>query len=250
MKFTPEVIAALQVLRDNAENDFERHRINVLERDLTAPPVVEVIDDEHQRFNGVIYREDKGGHYITNYPIHRAVYAYYRGEIPANYEIHHVDENKANNTLVNLQCLTKQEHRRLHNNQSLQEERICKICGKVFIVQKGCQKHVIYCSKKCQYEASRVKRICSLCGKEFLTTSWKPAEHCRSCARKLSWEKRRVQNPPRPLIKKHCPICGKLFVVDWTHKKTQCCSRACGHKLQWQKRKLQKNPSPSLFEIT
>ena len=36
MKFTPEVIAALNVLRNAAENDFERHRLDVLERDLAA----------------------------------------------------------------------------------------------------------------------------------------------------------------------------------------------------------------------
>jgi len=57
MKFTPEVVAALKVLRDNAETDFERHRIDVLERDLTAPPAPEVIDDKHQRFNGVTYMQ-------------------------------------------------------------------------------------------------------------------------------------------------------------------------------------------------
>lgn len=51
MKFTPEVQAALAVLRANAENDFEHHRLDVLERDLTAPPVVEVIDDKHQSLN-------------------------------------------------------------------------------------------------------------------------------------------------------------------------------------------------------
>jgi len=45
MKFTPEVIAALQVLRDNATNDFERHRLDVLERDLTATCVEKFNDN-------------------------------------------------------------------------------------------------------------------------------------------------------------------------------------------------------------
>lgn len=49
MEMTPEVITALTVLRNAAENDFERHRINVLERDLTSPPRVEVIDSAHQK---------------------------------------------------------------------------------------------------------------------------------------------------------------------------------------------------------
>ncbi|MBQ4495646.1 MAG: HNH endonuclease [Selenomonadaceae bacterium] len=237
MKFTPEVVAALAVLRNAAENDFERHRLDVLERDLTAPPVVEVIDDTHQRFNGVTYLKCKDGHYSKGAFIHRVVFAYYYGEIPEGYHVHHLDDNKTNNAIVNLQCLTKQEHRRLHNKQPLQKQCVCKTCGKIFIVQKECQKHTMYCSKKC---ASRIKRICSLCGKDFLTSSHKPVEHCRSCARKLSWEKRRVQNPIRPSCQKRCPICGKSFVVKIGHEKTQCCSRSCGHKLQWQTRKLQK----------
>ena len=55
MKFTPEVVAALEVLRAAAENDFERHRIDVLERDLHEPPKVEVIDDKHQRFADILF---------------------------------------------------------------------------------------------------------------------------------------------------------------------------------------------------
>ena len=41
MQMTDKVRVALAVLRDAAENDFERHRLDVLERDLTTPPVVE-----------------------------------------------------------------------------------------------------------------------------------------------------------------------------------------------------------------
>ena len=235
MKFTDEVRDALAVLRDAAENDFERHRIDVLERDLTAPPTVEILDDTHQKFDGVVFHTDRSGHYVTaSTGIHRFVWQYYHGEIPDGYHIHHVDENKTNNAVENLQCMTKQDHQSLHNKQPFYEERVCRTCGKIFIVQKACQKLAMYCSKKCQ---SKVNRICSLCGEEFLTTSYKPAEHCRSSARKVSWEKRRAQNPIRPSCQKRCPICGKSFVVKPGHEKTQCCSRSCGHKLQWQTRK-------------
>lgn len=81
MKFTPEVQAALQTLKDNAESDFERHRIAVLEKDLTEPPKVEIIDDTHQKFDGVIYYKDKHGHFNKGISIHRAVWRYYNGEI-------------------------------------------------------------------------------------------------------------------------------------------------------------------------
>ena len=81
MKFTPEVLAALATLRANVENDFERHRIDVLERDLTAPPVVEQVDENHQRVNGITFYRNKSGHYRwgspnrRNCPIFEACYA-------------------------------------------------------------------------------------------------------------------------------------------------------------------------------
>ena len=114
LKFTPEVIAALQTLKDAAENDFERHRINVLERDLTAPPKVEVIDDNHQKFDGITYCKDKSGHYRATFHIQRAVVTYYTGESLCGYDIHHVDFNPDNNSADNLIKLTRAEHQKLY----------------------------------------------------------------------------------------------------------------------------------------
>lgn len=100
MKFTPEVVAALKVLRANAENDFERHRIDVLERDFTAPPVVEVITSTRQKFGDVVYYKAKDEHYTTSAALHRVVWQYYHGDIPDGCQIHHVDENPSNNNVT------------------------------------------------------------------------------------------------------------------------------------------------------
>ena len=135
MKFTPEVVVALAVLRANAENDFERHRINVLERDLTAPPQVEVIDDTYQKFNDVVFHKNKQGHYVTSSTgIHRFVWQYYVGDIPEGYHVHHVDFDKANNQIENLQCLTKKEHSKIHRDKLPYFENICEVCGKTYVV--------------------------------------------------------------------------------------------------------------------
>ena len=48
MKNPERVDQLLAELRELADTDFERHRIDVLERDLIAPPQVEQIDDKHQ----------------------------------------------------------------------------------------------------------------------------------------------------------------------------------------------------------
>ena len=51
--------------------------------------------------------------------IHRMVWEYYNGEIPEGYVIHHKDENKLNNSIDNLQLLTRKEHKILHMKDTI-----------------------------------------------------------------------------------------------------------------------------------
>jgi len=209
MKFTPEVIAALAVLREHAENDFEHHRLDVLERDLTAPSTVEVIDDTHQKFNGVIYRKNKKGHYANFLPIHRAVWIYHNGEMPeGDYEIHHIDTDKANNDISNLQCLTKAEQHRVHMKTAPAREHICKNCGKK-VTSTSTKGHVGCYSKDCLHALSYKKRhetrTCALCGKKFSVYKYSHTKCCsQSCAAKL------LRSTPSNNVK-NCPVCGKEF---------------------------------------
>ena len=47
--------------------------------------------------------------------LHRLIFEDFYGPIPNGCEIHHKDENRINNCIMNLQCLTKTQHNRLHN---------------------------------------------------------------------------------------------------------------------------------------
>lgn len=52
--------------------------------------------------------------------LHRYVWQKERGEIPEGYDIHHLDGDKTNNTIENLECLPKAEHTKRyspHHNQ-------------------------------------------------------------------------------------------------------------------------------------
>lgn len=242
MKFTPEVIAALQTLKDATENDFERHRIAVLEKDLTAPPVVEIIDDKHQKFDGLIYHTKDNGRYNKNLQLHRMVYFYYYGEIPTNYEIHHIDSDPSNNHITNLQCLSKSEHCALHNEKAIEYKKICPNCGKVFSFSKRGKK--IFCSIKCsgEYHLKNPdlyeERKCEYCGKTFVVLKSSKVKCCsRACGTKLSWmNERKKQNIPEPLRKKTCPVCAKEFDVPKTNPKKTCCSRTCAYQYRKNKR--------------
>ena len=74
MQMNEQVLTALEVLRNFAENDFERHRIDVLERDFTEPPKAEVIDDKHQKFNDFVFYKDLREHYTLSISIQRFVW--------------------------------------------------------------------------------------------------------------------------------------------------------------------------------
>ena len=234
MKFTPEVIAALQTLKDAVESDFERHRIAVLERDLTEPPKPEIIDENHQKFSDLIFDKDHYGHFRKMFSIHRAVYIYYFGEIPAGYEIHHIDENKSNNDISNLVMLSKSEHQSLHHNGICYNKNKlvkCKNCGKK--VEKKDTGRNAFCSKKCRnefsYKNNQIILHCKYCGKEFSTWKYSGVECCSpKCAQNLLGETRREE--------RQCPVCGKTFETKKSAKKV-CCSYSCSGKLRWSKKK-------------
>ena len=134
MQMNEQVLTALEVLRNFAENDFERHRIDVLEKDLTNPPKVEIIDETHQKFNGVVYKTNTKGHYVNFNFIHRAVWIYYHGDIPTDdaYAVHHKNGVKADNDISNLSLLTKTQHNSIHLKNAPLRKYTCENCGKVF----------------------------------------------------------------------------------------------------------------------
>ena len=238
MIFTAEVKAALATLRNAAQNDFERHRLDVLEQDLTSPPTVEVIDDTHQKFNGIVYRKMKDGHFQSSSKIHRDVQKYFFGVIPDGYVIHHIDNNPANNDISNLQCITRIQHSKIHAEISgvkppphPLENYTCDYCGKKFTKQKRSAKWH-FCSRKCEsaymYRCleNQEKRTCAYCGKEFFVNKHATANCCcNSCAQKLRF----IGHSS----KKVCPVCGKTFETI-SSQDNVCCSHKCASTLMWQ----------------
>lgn len=229
MQFNEKVLTALEVLKDAAENDFEKHRIEVLIQDLTTPPKVEIIDDKHQSFNGITFTKKGGGHFATAISIQRYIWQYYNGEIHTDdtYDVHHKNLIKSDNDISNLQLLTKSEHQKLHNALA-RKSQICPVCGKEFTPKSPSDKR-IFCSQKCRGISLRkkpVEKVCPVCGKVFVAHQQRPRQVCCSCSCSA---KLRCKKLGLALLKeKTCPVCGKNFVPN--NRNQLCCSKSCAMK--------------------
>lgn len=67
-------------------------------------------------FNGIKFTLRNNGYYSRTDGdrglMHRYVWEFYKSKIPAGYDIHHIDHNKENNKIENLELYTKAEHSR------------------------------------------------------------------------------------------------------------------------------------------
>lgn len=81
--------------------------------------------------------------------VYEHVYVYWKhtGALPADDEVvHHVNENKRDNRIENLELKSRSEHSAHHNPTKERPERECEACGAGFRTRKKTQR---YCSRSC-----------------------------------------------------------------------------------------------------
>lgn len=139
-------------------------------------------------------KDDKTGYYLNSthrLRLHRYVYQCEVGEIPNGYEIHHIDLDKDNNVVSNLQLLSRSEHRKLHASLLTDEQREWKRNNLNTKARP----------KACEWHGSEAGR---------------------------KWHSEHAKNQIRPLKQFMCEICGSTF---YTHGTTgRYCSDACRAK--------------------
>lgn len=94
--------------------------IGLYANDIVVPKIYR----EYQMFDNRKFSLRNSGYFsLTNgcrMLMHRYVWEFYNGKIPSGFDIHHLDGNRRNNDIKNLECLPKAEHTRRyspHHNQ-------------------------------------------------------------------------------------------------------------------------------------
>ena len=191
-------------------------------------------------FNGLRFtRDDKNGYFLNStnrVRLHRYVWEYFNGEIPKGFQIHHVDEDKNNNDIDNLQLTTTSNHLRYHASERVKinpvwadrfQSKGTESAKEWHKSKEGIEWHKENYQKIKDKLHKKEQLECVQCGKGFTSIPRNGNSFCsNSC--KSKW--RRESGLDNEVRK--CEICAGEFTVN-KYSKTKTCSRSCGSKLIW-----------------
>ena len=193
---------------------------------------------ETQVFNGIEFYRTSSNDYFRHFEngkvilMHRYVWEFYNCKIPKGYHIHHIDGNKANNDISNLQLMKGVDHWKLHGRLLTDAEREWRRNNiKEKAIPKAIEWHKSDKGKewhKQQYQNTKdalhrtQTYVCLNCGKEF--TGEHGSKYCCNACKSAYRRKTGVD-----LVVRKCVVCGKEFSTN-KNRKGCCCSPTCRSK--------------------
>lgn len=87
--------------------------------------------------------------------VHRLVARAFLDGYSDDLQVHHINEDKADNRVDNLCLMTMREHQH-HHKQILPETKICEICGREFIPNPTKRRRAHVCSNECKLRLDKI----------------------------------------------------------------------------------------------
>lgn len=204
-------------------------------------------------YDGKKWTRNDRGYYIVSCKkyvgkkwLHQYVYEKEIGPIPKGCHIHHIDKNKDNNDISNLELVNPLEHGHRHTYRD-NPERIKKQIEHLDRIRpketyKWSQEPDL--EKREKHRATHkaamaliepVKYICENCGKEFMNTPNGIHRFCTNACKSAHRRRTGCDNKNRI-----CTNCGITFKVNY-YSKTKTCSRHCGNVMRAKTLKARKD---------
>ena len=168
--------------------------------------------------------------------MHRYVWEFYNGKIPKGYEIHHKDGDHSNNTIENLQCLSKAEHLKFHSETLSEEkrewyrnnlaEKARPKASEWHKSKEGSKWHTEHIMKQREKGAFEKNLVCVNCGKEFIGEKRGENAYCSNACKSAYRRKMGLD-----LVPAICTCCGKYFKTN-KFKPAKTCSRSCANRMR------------------
>jgi hypothetical protein len=185
-----------------------------------------------EHFGKKFYKDLQNGYWIsTDCPkirAHRWVWIKTHGVIPKGYHIHHINEDRSDNRIENLELIEKSRHIKHHwdkhpewrKKAQLHAEKIRPLTKEWHKSAEGRSWHkangiLAWIKKK------ERKGMCKICGTKFSTKTY----HQEFCSNKCKSAWRRKSGIDD--IEKECVKCSSKFKVN-KYSKQIYCSRICG----------------------
>lgn len=86
--------------------------------------------------------------------VHRLVAMVFISRLKQGEQVHHINENKLDNSVHNLEVMTMKDHQHLHK-QIHPITKCCVVCGKEFVPHPTKRKRAKTCSHQCWLQATR-----------------------------------------------------------------------------------------------
>lgn len=139
------------------------------------------------------------------------------------YDVHHIDGNKNNNDISNLQLLTREEHNKIHGDSSKwSEDRLKKARERMNNAreyanlwhksEEGREWHKEQWENSLgKYQQIKIKKVCECCEKEY-EANYSNASTSRFCSNKCKSKWRRDSGLDD--VERVCERCGNVYLVN------------------------------------